>query len=181
MAGDTFPTSVHLAGRRLALSRPLRMLAQKAVERELCAAPAARCGAETDRALWRPMLSLVLRDALGVDERARDGERHVGRLGRKCSSWLAYARAAFEQLGLDGSGVSDSELLALEARASAESAVRLQKLEVLRLALAPVVEAAVALDRLLYVLESGTCTAAWIVRLFDPVESPRSFGIVCRR
>jgi hypothetical protein len=56
-----------------------------------------------------------------------------------------------------------------------------RKLEVLRLMLAAAVESIIALDRLLRVLESGECVAAWIVRVFEPLESPRCLGIVCRR
>ena len=75
----------------------------------------------------------------------------------------------------------ETELLELERRCSAHDLLRVKKLEVLRLALAPAVEAAIALDRLLHVLESGQASAAWIVRMFDARESPRCLGIVCHR
>lgn len=184
MADGAFPASRHMRQRELHLSRHLRMLASKALERELRphADAAATADADApDRTLWRPMLTLVLRDSLGVDVRARHAELQVGRVAHRSASWVAYARAALAQLGFDPDAVCETELLELERRCSAHDLLRVKKLEVLRLALAPAVEAAIALDRLLHVLESGQASAAWIVRMFDARESPRCLGIVCHR
>lgn len=178
MADGTFPTSRHLAQRGgLRLSRHARMLASKALEREL----RQPSGALAERALWRPMLTLLLRDSYGVDVRARSGELRVGKLAHKCKTWVAYARAALAQLGFDPEAAPEAELRALEAACMEQHLPRVHKLDVLRLALAPAVESAVAIDRLLRVLESGACAAAWLVRMFDPSESPRCLGLVCRR
>lgn len=177
MADGTFPTSRHVRQRGLALSRHARMLASKAVERELSQTAAST----PDRTLWRPMLNLLLRDSFGVDVRARKNELVVGKVAHKSGSWAAYARAALAQLGFDPERVSTAELCALEERCTAEHLAHVQKLDVLRLALAPAVESVIALDRLLRVLESDECSAAWIVRMFEPSESPRCLGIVCRR
>ena len=49
--------------------------------------------------------------------------------------------------------------------------------QVLRLMLAPLWEAVVLLDRLLYLREHGYAESA-LVPLFDPTLSPRSYGLV---
>ncbi|KAJ1630730.1 methyltransferase domain-containing protein [Pavlovales sp. CCMP2436] len=184
MAPETFPVSGHLRRSGLTLSRALRMLALKSLEREAGQQPAE--GGEpaltSARTLWRPLLNLLLRDELGVDVRARSEELSVGRRASKSESWPVYARSALSHLGFEPSSVpNETALRELEVRCVGTSLERVLKLEVLRLMLAAAVESLIALDRLLSVLESGQCAAAWIVRVFEPSESPRCLGIVCRR
>lgn len=47
----------------------------------------------------------------------------------------------------------------------------------IRLLFAPIIESIIILDRLLYLLENN-CHNSYIVKLFDPVISPRCYGII---
>lgn len=48
----------------------------------------------------------------------------------------------------------------------------------LRIAFAACVEALIVLDRLVYLLEQDVVEEAQIVRLFDPVTSPRCYALL---
>lgn len=175
------------------------------------AAPAADGGRAAlsgdERALWRPLLSLVLWERFGVREAAEedgvaagraDADAHaqaggsgaqqrqaavrVGKLARKCASFSEFARRAVEKLGVGDPAAAgtDDELSALAALGM-QRAAELHRLEALRLACAPVIEALVALDRLLFLRESAGCTGAWLVRAFDEAVSPRALALVAIR
>ncbi|PNF33506.1 hypothetical protein B7P43_G00556 [Cryptotermes secundus] len=72
--------------------------------------------------------------------------------------------------------VSTDEIVSLYKTHSVEQQ-QLHVFFLLRVALAPVIEAVILLDRLLYLLEQGI-QDSYLVQLFDPVISPRCYCIV---
>ena len=53
--------------------------------------------------------------------------------------------------------------------------------QLLRIQLAPVIEAAIILDKLLFMYKSNVCTKLDIIQLFDPLLSPRSWAIIAQK
>lgn len=50
--------------------------------------------------------------------------------------------------------------------------------QMLRVHIGLVLEAAIMLDRMIFLQESNGCSKLAILRLFDPVLSPRHYGII---
>ncbi|XP_063231291.1 probable methyltransferase-like protein 25 [Bacillus rossius redtenbacheri] len=148
------------------LGRNARMLAAQACHRVADTRQLA-----VDSLFYRALLEVLLVESCGRD--ARWG--HVGRIAAKCGSFREYVHKATEKLGLSVQ-VSESRIESLYAQYLPQKD-QLQAFFSLRVALAPVVETALLLDRLLYLHEQGFHKSC-LVQLFDPVVSPRCYGIV---
>jgi hypothetical protein len=88
----------------------------------------------------------------------------------------AYLAACYARLGLPACDAEECARLAAEAGPLLSQWRRVVVFNVLRLLLAPLSEALLLLDRLLYLREGGHHAA--LVPLFDPALSPRSYALV---
>jgi len=122
--------------------------------------------------LWRASLQAILVEAL---PELQPGQARVGRLARRSANFADYALAAFKKLNLPSPFTAD-ELEARHAMHVREHGHRLAAFYQTRSLLAGVVEGLILLDRLVFLMECGVPAA--IMRLFDPVVSPRCHAIV---
>ena len=53
--------------------------------------------------------------------------------------------------------------------------------QLLRIQLAPVIESAIILDKVLFMQKSKVCTKLKVVQLFDPLLSPRNWAIIATK
>lgn len=163
-AGLGFPMSAFMAGKGFALGRNARNLAAESIERS-----AFHRENPSDKLGYRAMLQIVLKE---LDVRV---DRQVGKL--KCDGFVDYVRKSLKRLGVDGGElVTEAYLEGLERKYEVE----LEQLKVFylyRMTYAPIVEGLILLDRLLFLKECGY-ENSYLVKLFDPVVSPRCYSIV---
>ncbi|XP_068711394.1 probable methyltransferase-like protein 25 [Montipora foliosa] len=167
-----FPMSEFLKPYKCHVSRNATMVAQQAAERigsqSKCPPPSV---------LYRAILQVILRDKFGLDGRGL----HVGKAGSKCKSFKEYMHKCLIKLGLQDriSELSDEELDSYEDRFKSREK-QLHAFHQLRATIAPCIESVFLLDRLCYLHEQGFASAS-IVRLFDPVKSPRCYAIIATK
>ncbi|XP_023707737.1 methyltransferase-like protein 25 isoform X2 [Cryptotermes secundus] len=159
-----FPVSKCLHMQEFSLGRNARMLAAHSLDRigeyhEL----------SSESLFFRALLQVLLLKKCGND--IPWGQ--VGRL--KYHNFVDYVQKAVKKLCLSIE-VSTDEIVSLYKTHSVEQQ-QLHVFFLLRVALAPVIEAVILLDRLLYLLEQGI-QDSYLVQLFDPVISPRCYCIV---
>lgn len=161
--GVGFPMSEFLRAKGFYLGRNARNLAAESIERS-----AFNRENPNDKLGYRAMLEIVL---LQLEA---DVSKQVGKL--KCSDFVDYARKALRRLDVDGSGISEEFLKDLQSKFHVE----LEQLKVFylyRMTYAPILEGVILLDRLLFLKESGY-ENSFLVKLFDPVVSPRCCSIL---
>lgn len=99
----------------------------------------------------------------------------VGKL-KKTENFVEYVRAVCKKTELNFDSMSDDELLQLE-QSLAIHRHRINLFYLLRMTFAPVIETLILLDRLLF-LREREIPNSFLVKLFDPIVSPRCFAIV---
>uniref|UniRef100_A0A1I8HRI4 Post-GPI attachment to proteins factor 3 n=1 Tax=Macrostomum lignano TaxID=282301 RepID=A0A1I8HRI4_9PLAT len=155
-----FPLSARLQARRFCIGRNARILASQSPER--------LADSEDQRQMHRSMFYRVLLQQLLLDQLGRtDDNWVVGKIGKRCPDFLAYARLGMKRLGLAelSEQISDECIVEYEHR-FAHVERRLFRFFLLRCLLAPAVEACILLDRLLWLMErrqQGKFNAAKIV------------------
>lgn len=167
-----FPMSQFLKPFRLHISRNATMVAQQAADR---IAMDSKCPPPS--VLYRAILQVILREKFDLDGRGM----HVGKAGAKCKDFKEYVHKCLKKLGLEDrvSEFSDGEVESyLERFINQEK--QLHAFHQLRAAIAPCIEGVFLLDRLCYLYEKGYKSAC-IVRLFDPVKSPRCYAIIAHK
>ncbi|XP_072217681.1 probable methyltransferase-like protein 25 isoform X2 [Excalfactoria chinensis] len=102
----------------------------------------------TESLFYRAVLQVIIEETYGVTK----SDRHVGKIFSKSSSFLDYVRKSLKKLELD-----DSKL---------------------KVVLAPCVEVLILLDRLCYLKEQNNIAWSGLVKLFDPVKSPRCYAVI---
>uniref|UniRef100_A0A803J6E0 Methyltransferase-like 25 n=1 Tax=Xenopus tropicalis TaxID=8364 RepID=A0A803J6E0_XENTR len=105
-------------------------------------------GLATESLFYRAVLQVILKDCFSVTQ----SDKRVGKIFSKSGNFTEYVRKSLKKLGHD-----DSELKVL---------------------LAPCIEALILLDRLLYLKEQNNLAWSGLVKLFDPVKSPRCYAVV---
>ncbi|XP_049296366.1 probable methyltransferase-like protein 25 [Anopheles funestus] len=162
--GYGFPMSKYLQERSFALGRNARNLAAESIERTCT-----KRENPSDKLGYRALLQVVFL------ERGEKKSHQVGRL--KCNGFVDYVRKSIHRLALSESvTITDESLLELEARFTVE----LEQLKVyylIRQQFAPVIETLILLDRLLYLRECGY-DRSFLVKLFEPVVSPRCYALI---
>lgn len=162
-----FPLSSVLLKQKYSLGRNARMLASQSIER------LSQEDTGPKRALYyRAVLEVILRDKLRIS-----CDYTVGRIADKCSGFVQYVQRALRELKLDHLQLSESEIEQYLVKYSEEEK-KLYALQQLRILMAPCVEALILLDRLVFLLEQEVVKEAHLIRLFDPVISPRCYGII---
>lgn len=165
--GYGFPMSSYLRARRFALGRNARNLAAESIERAC-----ANRENPSDKLGHRALLQVIFVEC---------GEKRSHQVGRlKSDGFVDYVRKSVRRLGLaERVTITDESLLELEARFRVE----LEQLKVfylIRQQFAPVVETLILLDRLLYLRESGY-ERSFLVKLFEPVVSPRCYSLIAMK
>lgn len=126
-----------------------------------------------------PQISLFYRallETLVVDKYPEYKNRcQVGR-SKNTTDFVDYVRKVCKKGELSFDSVSDDELLAL-AKSLDRHRLEMNVFYLLRMTFAPVIETLILLDRLLYLREMDIPNS-FLVKLFDPVVSPRCFAIV---
>ncbi|XP_047404679.1 probable methyltransferase-like protein 25 isoform X3 [Sciurus carolinensis] len=105
-------------------------------------------GLPTESLFYRAVLQDIIKDCYGITK----CNQHVGKIYSKCSSFLDYVRKSLKKLGLDESK--------------------------LKVVLAPCIETLILLDRLCYLKEQEDIAWSALVKLFDPVKSPRCYAVI---
>ncbi|XP_053679612.1 probable methyltransferase-like protein 25 [Anopheles nili] len=162
--GYGFPMSSYLRERRFALGRNARNLAAESIERACI-----NRENPSDKLGYRALLQVVFQEY---------GEKKSHPVGRiKSCGFLDYVRKSITRLKLsDKITITDEYLHELEKQFTGE----LEQLKVfylIRQQFAPVIETLILLDRLLYLLECGY-KHSFLVKLFEPVVSPRCYALI---
>lgn len=158
----TFPLSRYLKERNFTLDRNARMVAAQSLDRMVH-----RKEKPSDILFYRSLFQVYL-----VRNAPELLERQAGRF-KKPTNFVNYVRKNLKKFG-STLAPSDGELMELY---HAYSSVDLQAFYLFRAHLAPVIESVVLLDKLLYLYENGY-EKSYLVRLFDPVVSPRCYGLI---
>ncbi|XP_071521829.1 probable methyltransferase-like protein 25 isoform X2 [Panulirus ornatus] len=161
-----FPLSSTLKEEKFALGRNCRMLSCQPADR---LTQGKFSGIEP--LYWRALLQLLLKDKL----KDVSNIAHVGRIAAKCQNFPEYARMAFSKLGI-AIEVTQEELEQYDHK-HLDDLKKLERFYLLRASIAPVIEGIILLDRLAFLCEQEN-VSAHLVQLFDPVISPRCYGII---
>uniref|UniRef100_A0A8D8XCJ1 Methyltransferase-like protein 25 n=1 Tax=Cacopsylla melanoneura TaxID=428564 RepID=A0A8D8XCJ1_9HEMI len=165
--GYGFPLSEHLREKSFFLGRNVRMSGTQSPERVMDLKQT-----QTLPLFYRALLEKYLRSKVPIND---DDPKVVGRLATKCSSFVEYVHRAVKKLELDFE-VDDTEIIHLFESHQCEYQY-LQVYYFLKTALAPVIEALIVLDRVLYLREQGF-PESYVVQIFDPLISPRCYAVV---
>lgn len=126
-----------------------------------------------------PQISLFYRAMLEtiVDEKYPHYKNsiQVGR-SKKKMNFVDYVRNMSIKSELNFHSISDEELLALEISFE-NHRHQINLFYLLRMTFAPAIETLILLDRLMYLRENNISNS-FLVKLFDPVVSPRCFAVV---
>jgi len=162
-----FPLSSYLKGLQFSLGRNARMLSLQAPRRVFSSGVI-----PTEWLLFRAVLEKILLDNFGPE---LVDTFEVGRIGSKIEGFLDYTRTACKRLNIV-LNISDEEIEEYYTRYK-HLKEKLEFYFMIRLALAPVLENIILLDRLLYLKEEGI-EHSYILEIFDPVISPRCYAII---
>ncbi|XP_050663767.1 probable methyltransferase-like protein 25 isoform X3 [Leptidea sinapis] len=165
-----FPMSQYLRG--LNLGRNARMLGAQSIDR------VRHYRQMPDRSLlYRALLQVTMKKFLPHTP-IKEGK--LKGFASKCQSFQQYFKMADEKLGLNiFNSLPECYLIELERTMDCQWK-KIVLFYLMRLCLAQVIEGVILLDRLLYLYECG-CKNAYLVKLFDPVLSPRCHSIVAIR
>lgn len=168
-----FPMSDYLRQQQYGLGRNARMLAAQSLDRTVA-----------ENELPAPSLFYrALLERLIVDQNA--SAKYCTQVGRikNCKSFADYVRKTSKRtcvptISADDKIMDDYRLNEIFEKHRIECA-KMKLFYLIRMCYAPVLECVVLLDRFLYMKEKAlprdvTC----LVRLFDPVVSPRCYGVI---
>ncbi|XP_073507718.1 probable methyltransferase-like protein 25 isoform X2 [Phyllobates terribilis] len=177
-----FPMSQYLKERCWHIGRNARMSACLALERV-----AVGQGLPTESLFYRAVLQVICKEVFGITQRSYSLvpqsknilqiDQRVGKIFSKSSSFTDYVRKSLKKFGQDDSRLSDQEIMGYYQKYE----LRRNELEAfnrLKVFLAPCIEALILLDRLGYLREQENLAWSGLVKLFDPVKSPRCYAVV---
>ncbi|XP_010885645.2 methyltransferase-like protein 25 isoform X2 [Esox lucius] len=130
-------------------------------------------GIQMESLFYRAVLHVILRDHYSSFK----SEKRVGNVYSKAASFVDYVRRALRRLDLDESKLSDSVIQGYYDTYQPRM-VEMEAFNMLKVMLAPCIEGLILLDRLCYLKEQEDVTFSALVQLFDPLLSPRCYGIV---
>ncbi|XP_026640363.1 methyltransferase-like protein 25 isoform X3 [Microtus ochrogaster] len=163
-----FPMCRYLKEERWCCGRNARMSACLALERV-----AVGQGLPTESLFYRAVLQNIIKDYYGITK----CDRHVGKIYSKCSSFLDYVRMSLKKLGLDESKISEEIIMDYYEKYRPRMN-ELEAFNMLKVVLAPCIETLILLDRLCYLKEQEDVSWSALVKLFDPVQSPRCYAVI---
>ncbi|XP_058799403.1 probable methyltransferase-like protein 25 [Phymastichus coffea] len=164
------PCCYHLASRSLSsiyeFSKNSRMLAQQSADR------IKRKNEPLSPSLfYRAVLQVVLQ-SIGIKE------ARIGR-GAPLDSFIMYAKWALTKLDLKE--LPSDEILEQIFDSYRSFEWKFQVFQLLRIELAPIVEAAIILDKIVFMQKRNICKKLELIQLFDPITSPRNWAIVATK
>lgn len=169
-----FPMSKFLKIRKVSLGRNARMVACQSLPRLVEQQEEPHCNL-----FYRALLEVLVRRK---HPNSRD-EIEVGRI-KSCKTFVEYAeKCGKKNPAADFSdwAIEDIEMISEQY---ADKEVFLHLYHLMRVALAPVIETIILLDRILYLKEleaEGANINSFIVKFFDDVISPRCYGIIATK
>ena len=134
------------------------------------------------RALLKVIMAEHFPTALDVDGRDLRVGKIFSKIEKQKNPFVAYCRKAFGKfkLGNHEKIISDEDLKEFEEKMNKNGMLqRLQRYEALRDIFAGPAETLIVLDKLLFHSESEKWSKNYLVKIFDPVKSPRAFAYVC--
>ncbi|KAM3926993.1 putative methyltransferase-like protein 25 isoform 2-T2 [Leptodactylus fuscus] len=177
-----FPMSQYLKERCWHIGRNARMSACLALERV-----AVGQGLPTESLFYRAVLQVICKEVYNITQRSYSLvpqsktilkiDQRVGKIFSKSSSFTDYVRKSLKKFGQDDSRLSDEEIMGYYHKYD----LRRKELEAfnrLKVFLAPCIEALILVDRLSYLREQENIAWSGMVKLFDPVKSPRCYAVV---
>ncbi|XP_072217682.1 probable methyltransferase-like protein 25 isoform X3 [Excalfactoria chinensis] len=163
-----FPMCQYLKDKGWCCGRNARMSACLALERV-----AVGQMLPTESLFYRAVLQVIIEETYGVTK----SDRHVGKIFSKSSSFLDYVRKSLKKLELDDSKLPDSCIMDYYEKYE-HRMNELEAFNMLKVVLAPCVEVLILLDRLCYLKEQNNIAWSGLVKLFDPVKSPRCYAVI---
>lgn len=163
-----FPMCRSLKEGRWCCGRNARMSACLALERV-----AVGQGLPTESLFYRAVLQDIIKDCYGITK----CDRHVGKLYSKSSSFLDYVRKSLKKLGLEESKLPEKVIMDYYEKYKPRMN-ELEAFNMLKVVLAPCIETLILLDRLCYLKEQEDIAWSALVKLFDPVKSPRCYALI---
>uniref|UniRef100_A0A8C3WNU8 Methyltransferase like 25 n=1 Tax=Catagonus wagneri TaxID=51154 RepID=A0A8C3WNU8_9CETA len=163
-----FPMCHYLKEEKWCCGRNARMSACLALERI-----AVGQGLPTESLFYRAVLQDIIKDCYGITK----CDRHVGKIYSKSSSFLDYVRKSLKKLGLDESKLPEKVIMDYYEKYKPRMN-ELEAFNMLKVVLAPCIETLILLDRLCYLKEQDDIAWSALVKLFDPVKSPRCYAII---
>ncbi|XP_053918460.1 probable methyltransferase-like protein 25 isoform X2 [Cuculus canorus] len=163
-----FPMCQYLKDKGWCCGRNARMSACLALERV-----AVGQMLPTESLFYRAVLQVILEEIYGVTK----SNRHVGKTFSKSSSFIDYVRKSLKKLELDDSKLPDSCIMDYYEKYK-HRMNELEAFNMLKVVLAPCIEVLILLDRLCYLKEQDNIAWSGLVKLFDPVKSPRCYAVI---
>ncbi|NXE77990.1 MET25 protein, partial [Cochlearius cochlearius] len=163
-----FPMCQYLKDKGWCCGRNARMSACLALERV-----AVGQMLPTESLFYRAVLQVIIEEMYGVTK----SDRHVGKTFSKSSSFIDYVRKSLKKLELDDSKLTDSCIMDYYEKYK-HRMNELEAFNMLKVVLAPCIEVLILLDRLCYLKEQDNIAWSGLVKLFDPVKSPRCYAVI---
>ncbi|XP_054436144.1 probable methyltransferase-like protein 25 [Pteronotus mesoamericanus] len=163
-----FPMCHYLKEEKWCCGRNARMSACLALERV-----AVGQGLPTESLFYRAVLQDIIKDCYGITK----CDQHVGKIYSKSSSFLDYVRKSLKKLGLDESKLPEKIIMDYYEKYKPRMN-ELEAFNMLKVVLAPCIETLILLDRLCYLKEQEDTAWSALVKLFDPVKSPRCYAVI---
>ncbi|NXH58900.1 MET25 protein, partial [Rhabdornis inornatus] len=163
-----FPMCQYLKDKGWCCGRNARMSACLALERV-----AVGQMLPTESLFYRAVLQVIIEEIYGVAK----SDRHVGKTFSKSSSFVDYVRRSLKKLELDDSKLPDSCIMDYYEKYK-HRMNELEAFNMLKVVLAPCIEVLILLDRLCYLKEQENIAWSGLVKLFDPVKSPRCYAVI---
>ncbi|NXK95650.1 MET25 protein, partial [Formicarius rufipectus] len=163
-----FPMCQYLKNKGWCCGRNARMSACLALERV-----AVGQMLPTESLFYRAVLQVIIEEIYGVTK----SDRHVGKTFSKSSSFIDYVRRSLKKLELDDTELPDSCIMDYYEKYK-HRINELEAFNMLKVVLAPCIEVLILLDRLCYLKEQENIAWSGLVKLFDPVKSPRCYAVI---
>ncbi|EZA51381.1 hypothetical protein DMN91_006791 [Ooceraea biroi] len=165
------PCCYHLANEslsgRLNFSKNARMLAQQSVERSK------RDKRLSPSLFYRAVLQVVLHSMGHYNAK-------VGR-GGPLNNFPDYAKWALSKIRVDNKMIPPAGVLQKIYQNHLHLEPKFRLFQMLRIYTSSVIEAAITLDKIIFLQNNTQCSKVAVVRLFDPTLSPRCYAIIATK
>ncbi|KAB0802781.1 hypothetical protein PPYR_04967 [Photinus pyralis] len=160
-----FPLSAHLRNKRFKLGHIALMLSAQPVDRILN-----RKELPSKILFYRSVLEVIL-EKYNICK----SKRQVGKVKKKCENFVEYVHICLKNINVKLDLSNDELMKVYHEYETYEN--QLYVFYLLRCMLAPLIEAIILLDRLLFLHENGHANA-FLTQLFDPIISPRCYALI---
>lgn len=165
------PCCYHLADETLSgrwsFTKNARMLAQQSIERS-------RHNKQLSPSLFYRAVLQVILHSMGYYN------AKIGR-GGPLNNFVDYAKCALSKIGMDKKQIPPAYVLQQIYQNYIQFEPRFRLFQMLRIYMSSVVEAAIMLDRVIFLQNNIQCSKVAVIHLFDPTLSPRCYGIIATK